>query len=434
MWRELILDTGTLSQAMLARRVEEVRASLREAGVAAGHVLAAPADDVLLVTLLRLALKTLDAGLLVLPPERQDLQRMLDDWGIEWHWHRGGPRARMARGGGANGDAPGLLVMSSGSTGQARGVMLSEAALEAAAVRVNARLELGSDDTWLGCLPLHHVGGLAIAERCRLAGAGLWLQARFDPLRLAQALASGRITHLSLVPAMLWRLLEADVKPPDSLRVALIGGQALSPALAGQARQAGWPLHVSYGASETGGMVACESGAEAGAVAGRVGSPLPGVEARSVNGGGLSFRGPMLMSGYANGARRPGEGLEDGWFVSGDLGSLDPQGRLWVRGRRDDVLVSAGENIHPQQVEQRLSGIGGLGEVALSGVPDPVWGMRLVLFYTGPASPRAAEALCRERLSGALRPRCLVRVASLPQLRSGKLDRRRLGRMAAGHC
>ncbi len=429
--RELLVHAGEAVPARtLAQRVEAMCAQLRATGVCAGQILALFADDALRTVALRHALQRLGAGLLPLAPSLRKGPPPLSQWGVEWLWERGQPRA-VCGDHPANAPDTALLLMTSGSLGEPKGVMLSEGALRAAARRANQRLGVEDGDTWLVCLPFHHMGGLAIVERCRQVGCGLWLQEGFDVAAVAAALAGGRVTHLSLVPAMLWRLLEAGVEPPPSLRMVLIGGQALSPALAMRAHEMGWPLYVSYGASETGGMIACESGAGAGTVAGRVGALLPDVRIRSDESGSLQVRGPMLMSGYANPERRPGQGLVDGWFCSGDLGSVDSAGALWVRGRRDDVLVSGGENVHPLAVEGMLAGTKGLGQVALSGSPDPVWGTRLVLFYTGTASPEQAEALCRERLVGASLPRQLIRVDALPLLETGKLDRRRLAQMAA---
>ncbi|RMG37099.1 MAG: hypothetical protein D6720_03725 [Gammaproteobacteria bacterium] len=429
---ELIHEGRRIAAADLERRVQCLVQDLRQAGLKPGALCAAFADDVLKIVLLRQALRELGAGLVPLAPPSGSLPDELRRWGVGWFWD-GRQAQKLARSAGGGQMPSAFLVRTSGSTGEPKGVLLTESAVEAAALRVNQRLDLRPDDLWLLCLPLQHMGGLAILERCRQAGSALWLQQGFDVVAVAEALATGWITHLSLVPAMLWRLLEAGVRPPSSLRVALIGGQALSPPLAEQAHAAGWPLHVSYGASETGGMIACESGPGAGLAAGRVGGLLPDVSVRTESDGGLSVAGPVLMSGYANPEGRPGEGLVDGWFTTGDLGALDGQGILWIRGRRDEVLVSGGENIHPSEVEAALAGVADLGEVALSGVPDPVWGTRLVLFYTGPASPETAEAICRERLSGARRPRRLVRVKSLPLRGAGKLDRRRLALMAARH-
>jgi O-succinylbenzoic acid--CoA ligase len=132
------------------------------------------------------------------------------------------------------------------------------------------------------------------------------------------------------------------------------------------------------------------------------------------------------MEGYANPERVPGDGLEDGWLRTSDLACLGPGGHLRVLGRADEVVVTGGVKVHPSRVEAVLASAPRVGEVAVLGVPDPVWGQRLVAAYTGGAEVRELDAWCREHLPGAERPRGFVRLSELPTLGSGKRDRARL--------
>ncbi|EKE17143.1 MAG: hypothetical protein ACD_10C00603G0002, partial [uncultured bacterium] len=144
-----------------------------------------------------------------------------------------------------------LIISTSGSEGRPRAVLLGNAQLDVAAAASNKRLPLGPGDLWLNCLPLYHIGGQAILWRCARAAAGVLLHAGFNADAVAIDLQRYPVTHISLVPAMLAQLVERKVKPPSSLRIALIGGAALSPSLYHQATSAGWPLYPSYGMSET---------------------------------------------------------------------------------------------------------------------------------------------------------------------------------------
>jgi len=132
------------------------------------------------------------------------------------------------------------------------------------------------------------------------------------------------------------------------------------------------------------------------------------------------------MAGYANPDRIPGEGLEDGWLRTSDLACRDAMGVLHVLGRADEVLVTAGVKVRPAGVESVLTRAPGAGEVAVVGVPDPVWGQRVVALYTGGAAPGDLDAWCRDRLPGPERPRAFIRLPELPTLGSGKRDRLRL--------
>ena len=321
-----------------------------------------------------------------------------------------------------------LLVKTSGSSGGSKVVMLTRENLLVSAAAVNRRLGFGSDDVWLGCLRLSHIGGLAIIHRWALARGGLILHEGFDAQAVAEDLQRCPVTHISLVPPMLGRLLETGVAPPPSLRVVLVGGQALSPVLAERALDAGWPLFLTYGMTETTSQIATSAHAlERVPSDGRVGPLLPGVEIDRRDGlegpNRLRVRGPMVMAGYANPARLPGQGLEAGWFETSDLGGIDAAGELCVVGRADDVLVIGGNNISLTRVDGLLRAAPGVADLAVVALDDAVWGHRLVVVYAGDLDEHAFEHWCDGALSGAERPRTFKRVAALPLLDSGKYDR-----------
>lgn len=325
-----------------------------------------------------------------------------------------------------------LIIATSGSEGASKAVLLSHGNLEAAAQASEQRLPLAPGDLWLDCLPLHHIGGLAILWRCFRAGATVLLHDGFAPERIAADLARHPVTHLSLVPAMLARLVAADIRPPPSLRAVLVGGAALAEPLWHRASRAGWPLLPSYGMSETSAQLATWDPAAGPWQAGRVGHPLPGNAVAIGDDGRIRVRGPQVMAGYLDASGQTGVGLEDGWFTTGDLGRLDAAGRLTVLGRADDVLVSGGENIHPLTVESCLAACPGVADVAVSARPDDTWGDLLVALVVGVASAEGIAAWSRQHLPAAARPRRIIHVASLPRNAMGKLDRRALRPLAAG--
>lgn len=322
---------------------------------------------------------------------------------------RFGPRAQAGE----------IVVFTSGSSGRPKGVRLPQTSLRAAANAHMAALPFEPDDRWLLTLPLAHVGGLSVITRCLVGRATI-------------AVAAGRLTHglihetqttlLSLVPTMLERLLEA---PAPSLRAILLGGAAASTELIARARDAGWPVLPTYGASETCGQ-SCTQRLEDPRPNG-VGPALPSIRVRTTPDGAIEIAGPTLMAGYLDDPSP----LEDGWFRTGDLGALDEDGHLHVRGRRDAVLITGGENVDPVEVEMALETHPSVERAFVTGLPDATWGQRIVALVQGSASLAGLRHHLGERLAGFKHPRAVAHVARLPELPTGKLDRQRAHREAA---
>jgi len=412
-------------------------AALRAQGLTAGQVVRVPVAPALDSLVMQHALARLGCGLLPVAerPGQDHEAALVDTIGAEWRWlPAGGTAGRLlalgtcGAGAAGRGVRPAVVVQTSGSTGPPKAAMLTPANVLASATRVNAALGLGVGDCWLCCLPRHHVGGLMIGYRTALAGAAVVLHDGFDAAAVIHDLHHHGVTHLSLVPPMLDRLLALNRAPPPALRVLLVGGQALDGTLARRAIAAGWPLHLTYGMTETASQVATSERLEAVPAPGVVGRPLPGIEVRCdgtpASPAPLQIRGPVVMAGYANPEAVPGLGLEDGWLVTSDLGYVADSGELAVIGRADELLVIGGEAVLPSRVEDRLRSAPGVATVAVVGLHDSAWGHRLVAAYTGRVAPAALEAWCRAHLPSRDRPREFRQVGRLPLLASGKLDRR----------
>lgn len=330
------------------------------------------------------------------------------------------------------------VLYTSGTTGTPKGACLrSEGFLWNAAA---SALHLGAlpDDRWLACLPLHHVGGLAILARSVLGGSTVIVHERFDALAVARALREGRVTGASLVPTMLSRVLDALPRGPlpASLRCVLVGGGPIPPTLLARAREAGLPIAATYGLTEATSQVATvlpgDSTPELWA------SPLPGLRVRIEDEDGLPLppgkvgeicvQGPTVMSGYLGLPDETSRALRGGWLHTGDVGVLDEAGRLRVLDRRSDLVVSGGENVYPAEVEAVMLRHPGVLEVAVAGEPDADLGQRVlaavVLREGTPPDPAALRAFCREHLSGFKVPRRIDFVAALPRTSSGKVLRR----------
>ncbi len=330
-----------------------------------------------------------------------------------------------------------LAVRTSGSTGAPRRVLLGGAALRASAERSHARL--GGTGRWVLALPLDHVAGLQVLVRS-VVGGTTPLLAGPAPGQIAAAVADATVQgprggrlYAALVPTQLHRIVDAargGVLPPEltplrSLDAILVGGAGTAPGLLTAARGLGLRLVTTYGMTETSGGCVYD------------GVPLDGVRLE-VDGGVIRIAGPVLAAGYLDGGTLVTEGFEQGadghrWFRTADLGRIE-EGILQVLGRRDDMIVTGGVNVAPASVEAVLAGVDGVGEVCVTGVPDPEWGSRVVaVVVAGPGSrpdlARLREAV-RRSLGPASAPRGLVLVDSLPLRGPGKVDRAAVARLA----
>jgi o-succinylbenzoate---CoA ligase len=301
------------------------------------------------------------------------------------------------------GDA--LVVPTSGSTGEPKGVVLTHASLAASAGATSARLGVDPErDRWVACLPLAHIGGLAVLVRSLCTGTPCTVLERFEPERVEQLAEEGG-TLVALVATALARL------DASGYRVVLLGGAAPPASLPGN-------VVTTYGMTETGSGVVYD------------GRPLEGVDVRVGDGevgvtGEVFLRGPMLLRCYRDGTdpRRAG-----GWLPTGDAGVLSAEGTLVVHGRMGEMIVTGGEKVWPEPVERVLNGLPAVAAAAVGKRPDPEWGDRVVAWVV-PRDPDRPPALAelREAVAAELAPwsapRELVVVTEIPRTSSGKVRR-----------
>ena len=309
-------------------------------------------------------------------------------------------------------DGADLVVLTSGSTGTGRAVLLPAAAVRASAAATLARL--GGPGSWLLALPVSAIAGLQVLCRSVLSGRGASVLARDESLTAAVARMPRDRRYTSLVPTQLRRYLDAE---PDALRAfdaVLVGGAAADPGLLARARAAGVRVVTTYGMTETAGGCVYD------------GEPLDGVRVRVAD-GGVQLAGPVLALGYRLDPAATAEAFADGWFRTRDAGRLDA-GRLTVTGRVDDVVVTGGVNVAPQAVEAALREHPAVADAVVFGRPDDEWGARVVAAVV--PAPGAAPSLAERRtwvtgrLGAPAAPRELHTIAAVPTLHTGKPDRR----------
>ncbi|HMB39888.1 MAG TPA: AMP-binding protein [Wenzhouxiangellaceae bacterium] len=322
------------------------------------------------------------------------------------------------------------ILMTSGSSSTPKAVPLTLGNHAASAAAVAQRLGTATTDRWLLCLPLEHIGGLAILFRCVLAGTAAVLMPRFDAAGVNDQLKKQRITLTSLVPSMLDAVVQnGNGLPPPGLRGVFIGGAPAAPELLENARSAGWPVLPTWGMTEAGSQLATPAPATVAALEFSAQSPvalppLSGVEVRTASSGALQVRGPMLFSGYLDDAASGPDA--EGWFTTGDRGTVEANGSVRIAGRIDNVIISGGINVSLDSVARRLLDCPLIEDAATVGVEDRRWGQRVAaaVVVADAESPNArADAFddwSRRHLPPAERPARWRFVDRIPRGSSGK--------------
>jgi O-succinylbenzoic acid--CoA ligase len=319
------------------------------------------------------------------------------------------------------------VVLTSGSTAGPRPVRFTHDNVVAAVRASQQRLGNDATDRWLLNLPVSHVGGLSILWRSAAAGGAVVVHEEFDAKRAATAMREGSVTMASLVPTMLYRILEADAGPYSGMKAILLGGAAANRDLVERALEAGLPVLQTYGMTEACSQITTVNPGEAYDSLGTAGTPLAGMTVTT----GVASVGEIVIDGPAVSAGYLGEPDREGGHRTGDVGYLDEEGRLVVFGRVDDMVVTGGENVYPQRVADVLSRHRFVKRVEVLGIPDSEWGQALVAIVVGDGTTRRRiERWAEERLERHEIPKQWVFVDDLPLLPSGKADRVALADLA----
>jgi o-succinylbenzoate---CoA ligase len=320
-----------------------------------------------------------------------------------------------------------FILFTSGTEGEPKAVELTTNGFETHAKATAKRLPTAKEDRWLLTLTPAHVGGLALILRAHFQDGTLVVPPNPLPKNLTPVVDLHRITHLSLVPTQLQAWMSEFPRPPKTLKCILLGGGACPAELEASARASGWPIRLTYGTTETSSQIATQA---ADSPAGSVGPALPGFEVRidapPGDFGRILVRSPTMFLRYLGDETATKDALVDGWYATPDVGRLDAKGNLWVAGRRDDIIVSGGENIDPAEVERVLERHPQVAEACVVGVPDAKWGQAVTAVVVARAKTVSVDDLLvysRAKLAAFKVPRSIVFWDALPRTANGKLQR-----------
>jgi len=273
-------------------------------------------------------------------------------------------------------DQPATIIHTSGSTGTPKAVLHSYGNYFFSALGSNRNIPVKQGDRWLLSLPLYHVGGLAILFRCIIGGGTIVITSQAESL--LDQVTENNITHLSLVTTQLRSLLgelgEHKVAP-TSLRAILLGGSFIPSGLVEEAQLAGLTIFTSYGLTEMASQVATSTAGEPSRL-----TVLEHCKLKLSDDGEILVKGDTLFSGYISGDDIALPLDTDGWFATGDCAGYDDNDCLMITGRKDNMFVSGGENIHPEQIETALCELLRIENAVVVPVENSEFGFRPVAF------------------------------------------------------
>jgi fatty-acyl-CoA synthase len=338
---------------------------------------------------------------------------------------------------GGDGD-PLLIMYTSGTTGRPKGAVITHANLFWATLTVELTLDFRLGDRVLVVMPLYHIGAIDYVTICVHRGCTTILMRSFDPARMLETIRAERVDTFLAVAAMLQALRDKPgfEQAVASVRWLLCGAAPVPVPLIEAYARHGITIQQSYGLTETSGPAAVLGPELALKKAGSTGKAFFHTEVRVVDDGGrdcaprqvgeVLVRGPHVIGAYWRDPGATAEALRDGWLHTGDLACRDEDGFLYIVDRKQDMIISGGENVYPAEVESCLYGHPAIAEVAVIGIPDPQWGEApCAVVVPRPGARLAIEevvAFCQGKLARYKTPKSVIlSTEPLPRNPTGKV-------------
>ena len=321
------------------------------------------------------------------------------------------------------------IMYTSGTTGKPKGVLQTFGNHFYSAVSSALNLGLSSADKWLCVAPIFHISGFSIIMRGLIYGMTVRLVEKFRAEEIERILANETVTIMSVVPFMLKKLIQQQNKTNthynSAFRCMLLGGGTIDRETLEICLQRSIPVVQCYGMTETCSQIVALRSADALLKLGSVGQPLFSTQLKLSKDGEILLKTPALTPGYLNLPDKLPSKMIDGWYRTGDIGHLDKGGYLYIDGRADEMLISGGENIFPQEVEQVYQRYPQINEVAVVGQNDSVWGQVPVAFVVSDRRLSTTKLMNYgyEHLARYKVPQQYIFVSELPKNASGKIRR-----------
>ncbi len=331
-----------------------------------------------------------------------------------------------------------LILFTSGSTRKPKAVVHTFGSLYQSVLLTHSFSQLSESDIWLGSLPLYHIGGFMIIIRSLISGATLTLPYSTGYYEINEALVKYNPTHISLVSATLKQLIDNAAIPNINLKQLYLGGGHLDSALCSLAINKGFPIVKVYGSTETCSMVSALSTEDFSSKPESVGKPLGDTEIniadkngtflKSYMQGEIFVRSKSLLKEYFSDADESSKKLTDGYYRTGDFGWFDGEGYLHIELRREDLIVTGGENVNPKEVEQFIIQLPSIIDTYVFAEPDETWGQIIcaaIVTNSGITANELKEQL-KNMMASFKVPKKFYFLEKIPRNDLGKIEKEKL--------
>jgi len=346
-----------------------------------------------------------------------------------------------------NPDSTAVIIFTSGTEGNSKGVKLSFTNLFQSAKIGDQVIHHTKEDKWLASLPFNHIGGFSIITRSLLFSTSIILPDDLQTEFLAEAFEKFKPTLCSLVPTQLRRLMRSNVQPNSELRNVLLGGGYVDQKLVTDAIHNDWKVTKVYGSTETASMITALTNDEILEYPASVGKALlPNTiiifnenKFRAPEGevGEISISSPAVMKGYYNNDEETESSFKDEFYLTGDMGYLDTEGYLFLEARKTDMIITGGENVNPNEVEDRILEHPDIEDAAVFPLKDDEWGEIVAAAVVMKDSKKKIslddiKEFLKKNLAGFKMPGKLFLENGLPKNDLGKISRRKLSEKYEG--
>lgn len=328
-----------------------------------------------------------------------------------------------------NEDDIATIMFTSGTTGPAKAVPQTFSNHYHSALGCKESLGYDTSTLWLSVLPIYHISGLSVVIRSLIEGFTVIIELKFDITRVMNLIKQEHITHISLVPQTLKWLMDDELNQPYALQKILLGGAKLSDDLINQALTYQLPIYNSFGMTETCSQFVTASPEMLKHQPRTVGKIPTNVQLKILNKnehghGEVAVLGKNVMNGYLN-LQQANDTFEDGYFKTGDVGSIDDEGYVYIYDRRKDLIISGGENIYPFEIENIISKHPDIINCVAVPIEDEIWGQVPVLVYESHVTLTEADfqMLLNEYLAKYKHPKHVYKINQIPKTSTGKLSR-----------